>query len=50
MNYSSTPLMTSSTMAKSTMKTTTYSTTNIMLLLSLHPVTITKKNWTGHGQ
>ena len=32
------------TMAKFTIKTTTYSTTNIMLLLSLNPVIITKKN------
>ena len=43
MNYSSIPLMTTFTMAKSTMKTTTYSTTNIMLLLSLNPVIITKQ-------
>jgi len=39
MNYSSTPLMTTFTMAKST----TYFTTNIILLLSLDPVTISKK-------
>ena len=43
MNYSSTPLITTFTMAKSTTKSTTYSTTNIMLLLSLNPVTISKK-------
>ncbi len=39
MNHSSTPLMTTFTMTKST----TYSTTNIMLLLPLDPVTISKK-------
>ena len=53
MNYSSIPLMTNLTMAKSTMKTTTYSTTNIMLPLSLNPVTIIKKldrSWSiGHS-
>ncbi len=44
MNYSSIQLMTAFTMANYTMKTTTYSTTIIMLLLSLDPVIITKKH------
>ena len=43
MNYS-TPLMTTLTMTKSITKSTTHSITNIMLVLPLDPVTISKKN------
>ncbi len=50
MNYSSTPLMTTFTMAKSTMKSITYSTTDIMLLLSLDPVIISKNRIKIGGQ